>query len=81
MSYLHVGGRVVLAAGEGLVRPHPPNFGYIRYFFTPPANYPKYEDGQNGTIVADHPLLGDFPHQGGQRFRMPPFTSIVVPVM
>jgi hypothetical protein len=63
LRFLRRGGRVLLAAGEGLVRPHPPNFGYVQYFFTPPANYPKYEDGQNGTIVADHPLLGDFPHQ------------------
>jgi hypothetical protein len=35
-----------------------------QYFFTPPANYPSYEDGQNGTIIAPHPMLGDFPHEG-----------------
>ena len=43
------------------------------YYFTPPANYPPYEDGQNGTIIADHPVLGDFPHEGFadlQFFRM-----------
>ncbi len=61
---LRAGGRVLLVASEGLVRPHPPNFGYVRYYFTPPANYAPYEDGQNGTLVADHPLLGDFPHEG-----------------
>jgi len=64
VAFLRAGGRVVLAAGEGLVRPHTPNFGYVKYFFTPPANYPPYEDGQNGTIIADHPLWGDYPHQG-----------------
>lgn len=64
VEYLRGGGRVILATGEGLVRPHGPNFGFVKYFFTPPANYPPYEDGQNGTIIADHPLLGDYPHDG-----------------
>ena len=63
-TYLRAGGRVLLAASEGLVRPHPPNFGYVHYYFTPPANYSPYEDGQNGTLVANHPLLGAFPHDG-----------------
>lgn len=63
-AYLRNGGHVILAATEGLVRPHPPNFGYVNYYFTPPANYSPYEDGQNGTLVADHPLLGDFPRDG-----------------
>jgi hypothetical protein len=64
VDYLRGGGRAVLAAGEGLVRPHRPLFGYVKYFFTPPANYSPYEDGQNGTVVAEHPMLGDFPHGG-----------------
>jgi hypothetical protein len=64
VRFLRGGGRVLLAASEGLVRPHAANLGSASYFFTPPANYPKYEDGQNGTIIADHPLLGDFPHEG-----------------
>ena len=64
VAFLENGGTVVLAAGEGLVRPHTPNFGYVHYFFTPPANYGPFEDGQSGTIITDHPLLGDFPHQG-----------------
>ena len=64
LAYLHGGGRVLLAATEGMVRPHPPNFGYVKYFFTPPANYGPYEDGQNGTIITPHPMLGDFPHEG-----------------
>jgi hypothetical protein len=73
LSFMQQGGRVVLAASEGLVRPHPPNFGFVRYFFTPPANYPPYEDGQNGTIILRHAMLGDFPHDGiaeWQFFRM-----------
>jgi beta-galactosidase len=35
----------------------------MSYFFTPAANFQPYEDGQNGTIVANHPALGDFPHE------------------
>jgi hypothetical protein len=46
------------------VRPHPPNFGFGKYFFTPPANYGPYEDGQNGTVIRPHPMLGRFPHDG-----------------
>lgn len=72
-EFLSRGGRVILAASEGLVRPHPPNFGFVKYFFTPPANYPPYEDGQNGTLIQEHPMLGDFPHEGFadlQFFRM-----------
>jgi hypothetical protein len=80
VNHIRKGGVVLLAATEGLVRPHPPNFGYNRYFFTPPANYPTYEDGQNGTVIASHLMLGDFPQEGWadfQFFRMtenaPPF--------
>jgi len=70
---------VILIATEGLIRPHPllfpsPPYGSdIRYFFTPPANYPPYEDGQNGTIIRNHPMLGNLPHEGFadlQFFRM-----------
>jgi hypothetical protein len=64
LAYVQGGGKVLLAAGEGLVRPHAPNFGYVRYFLTPPANYGPFEDGQNGTVIRDHPLLGDFPQEG-----------------
>lgn len=73
LAFMRGGGQVVLAAGEGLVRPHPPLFGCVKYFFTPPANYAPYEDGQNGTVIADHPLLRGFPHEGFadlQFFRM-----------
>ncbi len=71
--FMRTGGRVIVAATEGLLRPHPPNFGYVKYFFTPPANYGPYEDGQNGTIIQNHAMLGDFPHEGFadlQFFRM-----------
>jgi len=65
VEYVRAGGRIILAASEGLVRPFQPKLGLQdHYYFTPPANYPTYEDGQNGTIIADHPALGDFPHEG-----------------
>ncbi|NQU09711.1 hypothetical protein HQ590_02895 [bacterium] len=64
LGFLQAGGTVLLAAAEGLVRPHPPNFGFVKYFFAPPANYGPYEDGQNGTVIRDHPMLGQFPHEG-----------------
>jgi hypothetical protein len=67
-DYIRQGGRALLAATEGLVRPTtpswPPAWNKARYFFTPPANYPTYEDRVNGTILLDHPALGDLPHQG-----------------
>jgi hypothetical protein len=69
VAFMRKGGRVILAAGEGLVRAHHPLFGYVKYFFTPPANYAPYEDGQNGTIIRDHPMLGDFPHEGFADFQ------------
>lgn len=66
LDYVWAGGRVLLAASEGLVRPFRPKFGFTegQYFFTPPANYPPYEDGHDGTIVQDHPMLAGFPHEG-----------------
>lgn len=66
LAFLRRGGRVLLAASEGLVRPFNPKFGFNfgQYYFTPPANYPPYEDGHDGIIVRDHPLLGDLPHEG-----------------
>ncbi len=73
VEHVQDGGWAIIAAGEGLVRPHGPNFGYVKYFFTPPANYGPYEDGQNGTVITAHPLLGEFPHDGfadWQFFRM-----------
>jgi hypothetical protein len=66
LAFLRRGGRALLAAGEGLVRPFNPKFGFTlgQYYFTPPANYPPYEDGHDGIIVRHHPLLGDLPHEG-----------------
>jgi hypothetical protein len=66
LGFLRRGGRALLAASEGLVRPFNPKFGYRfgQYYFTPPANYPPYEDGHDGIIVRAHPLLGDLPHEG-----------------
>lgn len=70
VAYMQAGGRVILVATEGIIRPHPPLFQVqpyyagIRYFFTPPANYPPHEDGQNGTIIREHPMLGGYPHEG-----------------
>jgi len=66
VKHLQAGGRALLAASEGLVRPFNPKFGFTlgHYFFTPPANYPPYEDGHDGTIILSHPMLADFPHEG-----------------
>lgn len=66
LAYARRGGRVILAASEGLLRPFNPKFGFAlgHYFFTPPANYPPYEDGHDGTIIRRHPLLGALPHEG-----------------
>ncbi|MBN2296900.1 MAG: hypothetical protein JXM70_31025 [Pirellulales bacterium] len=64
IEFMNAGGRVILVPGSGLVRPHPPLFGYVKYFFTPPANYGPYDQGQNGTIIQSGSLLGQFPHEG-----------------
>jgi hypothetical protein len=66
VNYIRSGGRAVLAASEGLVRPFGPKLGLNvgRYFFLPPANYGPFEDGHSGTIVRRHPMLGAIPHEG-----------------
>ncbi len=66
VEYMKEGGRLVLAAGEGLVRPFNPKLGLDkgRYFFLPPANYPPYEDGNSGTMLDHHPILDDLQHEG-----------------
>ena len=66
ISFMEEGGRVILAASEGLVRPFGGKLGLNtgRYFFTPPANYPPYEDGHNATIISQHPLFGEMKHEG-----------------
>ena len=65
-AYVRGGGRVLLAVGEGLVRPFVGKLGLVegRYFFTPPANYPPYNAGHDGTIIVPHPMLGEMPHEG-----------------
>ena len=72
VRFLRDGGRVILCASEGLVRPFRPKFGYTEghYFFTPPANYPPYEDGHDGTIIQRHAMLGGFPHEGFADFQL-----------
>ena len=69
LEFVRSGGRVILVATEGLVRPHHQLFGYVKYFFTPPANYSPYEDGQNGTVIRNHAMLGGFPHEGFADFQ------------
>jgi hypothetical protein len=66
IRYVRGGGRLVLVAPEHMLRPFHPKLGLDvgRYFFLPPANYPPFEDGQSGTIVAEHLMLGDLPHEG-----------------
>jgi hypothetical protein len=66
LDFVEKGGRAILVAGEGLLRPYEPKLGLStgRYFFLPPANYPPYENGQSGTIIEDHPMLGDLPNEG-----------------
>ena len=66
LEYIYKGGRVLLAASEGFIKPFTPKYNQPRgrYFFLPPANYAPYEDGNSGTIISQHFMLGDFPHQG-----------------
>ena len=65
-EYLKKGGAVLLAAGEGLVRPMRVKLTSAEghYFFTPPANYPPHEDGLSATIIKSHRGVKDFPHEG-----------------
>ena len=70
VAFMRAGGRVILAASEGMLRFHQPLFGFAKYFFTPPANYGPYEDGQNGTIIRSHLMLGDLPHEGFADFQL-----------
>lgn len=65
-NFARKGGTVFVVATEGMIRPFYPKLGLTegRYFFTPPANYGPYEDGNSGTIIINHRMLGDFPHEG-----------------
>ncbi|MAH32594.1 MAG: hypothetical protein CMG78_11325 [Marinobacter sp.] len=66
VEYVRMGGRAILAASEGLVRPFQirrmPDAE--RYFFNVIANDPPFDHGHSGTIISDHPMLGDLPHDG-----------------
>ena len=67
IEFARGGGRIILAASEGSVRPMRTKLAQKpgeQYFFTPPAHYPTYEDGHDGTIIADHPIFRNFPHEG-----------------
>lgn len=59
------GANVLLVGTKTIVRTHPvSHLSSTGYFFTPPANYPPYSDGQNGTIIIPHPFLDGFPNEG-----------------
>ncbi len=66
VEFMRSGGRLLLAASEGLEFRFTPKLGLAqgRYYFTPPAQYPPLENGHNGTIIADHPMLGALGHEG-----------------
>jgi len=66
VAFVRSGGRVILAASEGLVRPFDPHrlSRAEHYFFSIVANDPPFEHGHTGTILNDHPMLGDLPHEG-----------------
>jgi hypothetical protein len=72
LDYMKKGGRILLAATEGLLYMFEPKFvnpihsdtEFAHYFFTPPAAYPPFENGHCGTIIHDHPLFDEFPQEG-----------------
>ncbi len=72
IDYMQKGGRILLAATEGLLYMFEPKFvnpihtdtEAAHYFFTPPAAYPPFENGHCGTIIQDHPVFAGFPHEG-----------------
>lgn len=63
VEFARKGGAVILIGSEGLVRPFVTTLGLNdgRYYFTRPANFPPYEELQDGTIIQPHPIFGDFP--------------------
>ena len=82
ISYIASGGRLLLVNPKEIPRwVFKSGFGSSGgYFFTKPAHYPPYEGGNCGTLIREHEMLGDFPHEGFadlQFFRMtaetPPF--------
>lgn len=84
-KFMRNGGRIVfLAGGEcsvEAVRKHRINgCGGTGYFFTPGANYPPFDQGQNGTIIKSHPMLADFPHEGFADWQFYRMTAITPPL-
>lgn len=65
VGFMNDGGSVVLRGSEGIVMPFLTTLGLAegRYFFTKPANFPPLDELQDGTIIRDHAIFGDFPHQ------------------
>jgi beta-galactosidase len=66
LNFVKCGGRIFLAAGEGLIRPfqYKSDFsGGGRYYISNRACTDPYEFGQHGTIIKNHPIFGDFPHE------------------
>ncbi|MDP7740559.1 MAG: glycoside hydrolase family 2 TIM barrel-domain containing protein [Lentisphaeria bacterium] len=69
LDFARGGGRVLLLAGEGLVRPFYPPFlaeGWDEglHLFAPQACYPPFADGYQASIIRAHRMLGNFPHEG-----------------
>lgn len=65
VAHIRDGANVILVGSERIVRGHPvSHFASNNYFFTPPANYPPYSDGQNGTVIDSHPAVDGFIHGG-----------------
>lgn len=69
-AFLRRGGCIIYKAGvtktsPPVVRTHQHN-GCLGtgYFFTPGANFPPFDQGQNGSIINAHPMLEGFPHDG-----------------
>ncbi|MBM3236873.1 hypothetical protein FJZ31_11335 [Candidatus Poribacteria bacterium] len=65
ISYIASGGRLVLINPKNIPRQEfKPGFGSAGgYFFTKPAQYPPYEDGNCGTLIQNHVMLSNFPHE------------------
>lgn len=65
ITHIQNGGNAILVGTEKIVRAHPvSHFASNNYFFTPPANYPPYSDGQNGAVIISHPVIDGFIHHG-----------------
>ncbi|MAE67247.1 MAG: hypothetical protein CMJ18_23545 [Phycisphaeraceae bacterium] len=69
LDFARTGGRVLLLAGEGVVRPFYPPFpatGWEEglYLFAPQSCYPPFADGHQASIIRAHDMLGRFPHEG-----------------